>query len=124
MVVDEIIRLLDHIKANEKVRHPTKQRWFAALWGSFVLHLALWTYAEADPEINLTAVGGVLLRDTAVIVLPAYSAVFGAIVAFGIPNGSLIRHFAYEVLLPVFAYSLAETLLDTSADILDLAGQK
>ena len=116
MVVDEIIRLLDHIKGDDEVRHATTHRWFAAAWGSLVLHLALWTYAEADPDINLATAGGVLLRDTIVTVLPTYSAVFGAIVAFGIPNGSLIRHFVYGVLLPVLAYGLAGTLLDLGAD--------
>lgn len=117
MVVDEIIRLLNHVKENRKVLHPTRQRWLAAGWGSGVFHLALWTYAEADPEINVATVGGLLFRDTVAIVLPAYSAVFGAIVAYGIPNGSLIRHFVYGALLPAVAYGLAGTLIDPGTDI-------
>lgn len=77
-----------------------------------------------DPRINLTAVGGVVLRDTALMVLPVYSAVFGTIVAFGVPRGSLVRHFAYGVLLPVFAYGLAGTLPGAASDVLGSAAQE
>ena len=113
MVVDEIIRLLDYVKDKNgtRAKHPTRQRLFAALWGSLVFHLALWTYAQSHPQIVLTDIGAVAFRDTALMVLPVYSAAFGTIVAFGVTKGSLIRHFTYGVLLPTLAYGMAGTLI-------------
>lgn len=109
MVVDEIIRLLDHIKSSGDLEHPRRQRVFAGLWGSLVFHLALWAFTVAHPQVNVEVVAAV--SDAALIVLPVYSAVFGTIVAFGVPRGSLVRHFVYGVLLPAFAYGLAGTLM-------------
>ncbi|MDD9996553.1 MAG: hypothetical protein OXQ89_02285 [Rhodospirillaceae bacterium] len=116
-MVDEIIRLLDYVKGSDDAKHTPYQRLFAGSWGSLVFHLALWTYTEAHPEINLTEAGGVVLRDTVLVFLPAYSVLFGAIVAFGLPKGSLVRHFVYGALLPAFAYGLAGTLLDAIGDV-------
>lgn len=116
-MVDEIIRLLDYVKGSDEAKHTQLQRLFAGSWGSLVFHLALWTYTEAHPEINLTEAGGVVLRDTIILFLPAYSVLFGAIPAYGLPKGSLVRHFVYGVLLPAFAYGLAGTLLNSAGDV-------
>lgn len=111
MIVDEIIRLLDHIKGGEVAKHGIPARFLAALFGSLVLHLAMWTYSQVSSEINLTVLGSAIFGQVAIIVFPLYSAAFGFIVAVGVTRGSLVRHFAYGALLPAFAYGLAGALL-------------
>ena len=76
----------------------------AAYWGSFIFHFALlmdstvtfFPYPEVLAFVGLLFIG--------------YSAVFALVVAVGVPNGTVVRHFCYGAILPAFAYGLGGLL--------------
>ena len=127
-------RLIDDFIRRGKRNHKFPARFLASWWGTFVLHFAMMVIYIGNSELatlvtpfgflnlltELPAVGlppdleplviyyGLVI--SAMLLAAAYSCIFALIVAVGVPQGSLMRHFWYGVILPVIAYTMAGTL--------------
>ncbi len=107
MIVDQLIRLLEALKAGDEQPRGLL-RFGSAAWGCAVLHFSLWFYSGA--RVSVPGAGELDFR-AVLVLIPIYSSVFGLVVAAGVKKGSLIRHFVYGVFLPTLAYSLAGAML-------------
>ncbi len=101
--------LLESLKNRKDRSHRFRTRFFAGWWGSFVLHFATVVTATGHQLSPPRVVEPVFYLLP--VILSIYSAVFALVVAVGVPKGSLVRHFSYGVILPVFAYTMAGTVL-------------
>ena len=90
--------------------HAWWPRFLVALWGCLVLHVVLVGVGSAHDVIPPGALEPSLYFFPLLGAILVYSGVFATIVAVGIPRGSLVRHFAYGVTLPTFAYLIAGTI--------------
>ena len=110
-----ITRLIENFITKGEKSHWFLARFGAAWWGNFVFHLAMAIIASIHNWDSLSDPGFATFSDA--VILPTllfvfvYSALFALVVAFGVPKGSLIRHFLLGVILPLFAYTMAGTLL-------------
>ena len=87
-----------------KVQHTLRQRIAAAYFGCWALHFSLLVIYIGDLSLDLLSDLGLIF---VFALVSGYSVPFALIVAFGSPEGTVIRHFAYGVLLPTLSYSTA-----------------
>lgn len=108
-----ITRLIDNFITRGEQSHEFQHRFGAAWWGNFVFHGAMAVIASIQNWESLpgsTAFSNAVILPTLLVIF-AYSALFALVVAVGVPRGSLVRHFLLGVILPLFAYTMAGTLL-------------
>lgn len=97
--------LIDALINGGDGNHSFLIRLSTAIWGSFVMHLAMIARSsaliESTPDIPAEVYFAI------VFVFLIYCGVFGLMVAVGDVRGSIVRHFLLGAFLPAFAYSLA-----------------
>ena len=100
--------------------HSFWARFFAGWWGTFVFHFAMIVVGSIHNWDSLSSLSDSPFSEA--VIFPAffflcvYGALFAFVVAFGVPKGSLIRHFLLGVILPLVAYTMAGTLLKRLID--------
>ena len=119
-IIESILSLVKNIIQNGKNDGQPENhtfwvwRFLSAWFGCAVLHLALYisnTYTKKDTILNFINDFSSIGYLFALGVVSTYCAFFALIVAFGSPQGTIIRHFIYGIFLPSTSYLLANYVL-------------
>lgn len=107
MTASSVIDFLKEFLRGDGGTHTWFPRFLVALWGCLVLHVAIVVVGSAQGHVDISIIDFNLLGLYILISVLAYSSTFAAIIAFGIREGSLVRHFVYGAMLPTFTYLVA-----------------
>ena len=107
MTASSVISILIEFLRGDGSTHSIFSRFFVALWGCLVLHMAIVIVGSAQGHVDIGLIDVNLFGLFLLIAILVYSSVFATIVAIGIRTGSLVRHFIYGATLPTFTYLVA-----------------
>ena len=107
MTASSVICIMIEFLRGDGSTHNIASRFFVALWGGLVLHMAIVVVGAAQGHVDIGFIDLDLFGLFLLIAILVYSSVFAMIVAFGIRTGSLVRHFGYGAMLPTFTYLVA-----------------
>ena len=106
-----IVQLIGDFVKGESNEHGWGWRFLAAWWGSATAILSAYVTSLGEERLKFLREFAAVWVVPSLIFATIYASSFALIIAFGVPKGSLLRHFMYGVVLPAVAWVIGATMI-------------
>ena len=105
------LQLIEDFVRGDNQSHKGGWRFLAAWWGSATSIFAAYVTSFGEDRLKFLRdfMGDIVV--VSLLISAVYAALFSLVITFGVPKGSLVRHFMYGVVLPSIAWVVGATMI-------------